>query len=136
MNGKCKHFPRTLIGEYIGKGQWKLVRCFIYNSAKEGRIKVPRNFITDGASIPKIFYSIIGTPWNGKYSKAAVIHDYFYKEQPISRKRADYVFYEAMKTLGVPLWKRKAMYWGVRMFGYFVWKKRIKLKNGYASIRN
>ena len=77
-------------------------------------ILVPKGFITNFASVPRFFWSII-PPW-GKYGKAAVIHDYLYYTKKYTRKRADEIFLEGMEVLGVSLWKRQVMYWAVRIF--------------------
>jgi hypothetical protein len=43
-----------------------------------GIFNIPRGFIFDGASIPRIFWPFIGHPFNGKYIKSALVHDYLY----------------------------------------------------------
>ena len=88
-------------------------------------IKIPKGFICDGASIPKIFWGIIGSPM-GRYAPAAIIHDFLYRNQPRSRKESDEIFYEAMQVLGVPFWKRWIMYHAVRLFAWPVWNIRKK----------
>ena len=81
-------------------------------------IKIPKGFITDGASIPRLFWSLIGGPW-GKYGYAAIVHDFILREKLYPLKKADYIFYEAMGVLGVPKWKRWLMYIGVRVWHGF-----------------
>jgi len=84
-------------------------------------IVVPTGFETDFASVPRIFWRVV-PPW-GRYSPAAVVHDYLYATAPVSRKEADKIFLEHMKTLKVKWWRRKAMYRAVRMGGGFAWNK-------------
>lgn len=119
-----KHFPDPLNGMFVGKGQWKLTSPFKYISDKYVSVIVPNGFVSDGASIPKLFYTIIGSPWSGKYSRGAIIHDYLYFKKEVSRKIADLTFLEAMLVLGVPLWKRLIMYRALRMFGMFAWRAK------------
>src|ERR1700690_4011848 len=38
--------------------------------------KAPIGTRTDGASIPQVFWSVIGGPFEGKYRDASVVHDY------------------------------------------------------------
>lgn len=78
---------------------------------------VPAGFVTDFASVPRPLWSIL-PPW-GKYSPAAVVHDYLCRKPGFPRKRADKIFLELMKALGVPFWKRHIMYRGVRMGALF-----------------
>jgi hypothetical protein len=80
---------------------------------------VPAGFETDYASVPRPLWSIF--PPSGKYSRAAVLHDYLYRFSKLSRKRCDDIFLECMDALGVPYFKRYAMYWGVRMGGWAAW---------------
>ena len=83
---------------------------------------VPRGFITDLASIPRILHSLI--PVNGRHSPAAIVHDYLYATQRCTRKQADETFLWAMESLGVNAVRRYAMYAGVRAFGWLVWAER------------
>ena len=106
---------------------WQLVRGFTYHVGTEysmDKITVPKGFTTDFASIPRIFWSIL-PPW-GKYGKAAVVHDYLYWEAKRSRKEADDIFLEAMKTLNVNYFYRHLMYKAVRLFGKSAYNKRGK----------
>lgn len=78
-------------------------------------VRVPINYITDLTSVPRLLWSIF--PPNGKYAKAAIVHDYLYSNAIGNKAWADSVFREAMGVLGVPKWRRWAMYWAVRIFG-------------------
>lgn len=125
-------FTTPLKVEFIDGTNWKLLEEFEYYIGEEDNktevIKVPSGFITDFASIPKLFWSIIGHP-AGKYGKAAVLHDYLYRYGIGTRKKADNIFLEAMKVLKVSLWKRTIMYLTVRLFAFAVWnnaKKKLK----------
>lgn len=79
-------------------------------------IIIPSGFITDFASVPRIFWRVI-PPW-GRYSPAAVVHDYLYRNKILKRKTADGIFYKLMIKSGVPRIEATAMYWAVRMFGW------------------
>ena len=107
---------------------WELQEEFVYyvGSTLSGEVVfVPRGFKTDFASIPKIFWSIIGGP-TGKYTNAAVVHDYLYVKGTYTRKRTDQIFLEAMKGLKVSWWKRKAMYFAVRVGAWGPWNRYRK----------
>jgi hypothetical protein len=120
---------------------WRLEQPLVYEVGEEGsgrEILVHRLFETDGASIPRIFQSLLPT-W-GRYSRAAVIHDYLYNElrpggmphpEACDRRRADAVFREAMEVSGVGFITRWVMWAAVRAFGFLAlqaaravaWKK-------------
>jgi hypothetical protein len=54
------------------------VRPDITYTAKDGEIWfAPKGYKTDGASIPPIFWPIIGFPFTGYYVSAAIIHDVY-----------------------------------------------------------
>lgn len=83
----------------------------------DSRFIVPAGFVTDFASVPRGLWNLF--PPHGRYSKAAVLHDYLYRCSKLERSYCDGVFLKCMEELGVPWWKRTAMYYGVRMFGGF-----------------
>jgi len=78
---------------------------------------VPAGFETDFASIPRLFWTVIGHP-AGQYAQAAVLHDWLYRARGTSRARADALFREAMAALGVPAWQRWLLWAGVRAGGW------------------
>jgi len=120
-------FTSELIVSPLADGRrWILLRQFSYHVGSEYSkdvISVPRGFATDFASVPRIFWPLI-CPY-GKQGKAAVIHDYLYQSGERPRKEADDIFREAMGVLGVSSWKKFLMYWAVRIFGKFAYKKYI-----------
>lgn len=99
---------------------WRLVSDF-----KTSYCTVPRGFITDLASVPRFLWTII--PPFGRYSQAAVVHDFLYEIPEYPRKEADRIFYIMMLEYGTYPWKARVMYWAVRVFGGFC--RRISLKN-------
>ncbi|MCW5223489.1 DUF1353 domain-containing protein [Verminephrobacter aporrectodeae subsp. tuberculatae] len=98
--------------------QWQLLTAFEYHvGALPGAtvIRIPAGTITDLASVPRLLWAIF--PPHGRYAKAAIVHDYLYKEAIGSKAFADQVFLEAMQVLDVPRWRRVLMYWTVCLFG-------------------
>lgn len=87
-----------------------------------GVICVPTGFVTDGASIPRLFWNIF-QPF-GKHFGSAVIHDYNYSKYntTFTRKKSDDIFLEGMKVLGVGFVKRGTIFAAVRMFGWTAYK--------------
>ncbi len=110
---------------------WKVTADLTYYVGAEGSdtyVLVPKGALTDFASVPRILQNIF-PPW-GLYGPAAVVHDQLYTDQhmvvdgkvaAITRKQADDIFLEAMGVLNVPVWKRDAMYAGVRAGGWMPW---------------
>lgn len=105
-----------------GKDRKVLTDPLVYESEVAGRIfVVPTGFHTDLASVPRLplAYLLFG----GVGDAAAVVHDYLYTTQQVSRKVADDVLAEAMKASGVAGWRRGPMWLGVRLFGGSHWEK-------------
>ncbi|EAJ1254841.1 DUF1353 domain-containing protein [Campylobacter lari] len=72
---------------------------------------VPKGFKTDGASIPRLFWSLF-PPFKSEYFSACVVHDYLC-EKANSRadyKIADLALKEAMQTLGCSKFKTFIFY--------------------------
>jgi hypothetical protein len=125
------HFPDALIFReaYYKNGSMvvRIVERFRYFSSY-GDIIVPKNFYSDGASIPRIFWSIL-SPF-GSYYRAALIHDFLYskdseKHYPYDRKTADLIFKEAMYNLSIGWVKRETIYRAVRLGGWASFRKKF-----------
>ena len=108
------HFSPLYI-EVLPDGHEYMLTKHFYATIEKQKFIVPSGFVTDFASVPRGLWNIF--PPHGKYSKAAVLHDYLYRCSVLSRKRCDEIFLTCMEVLGVPYMQRYAMYWGVRMFG-------------------
>ena len=89
-------------------------------------ITVPFEFVTDFASVPRPFWSLL--PPIGRYGYAALFHDYVYWQQEMSRAEADDVFRDTMRELGVPGWKMAILFSAVRLFGDLAWRNNAALK--------
>lgn len=116
-------------------GDWKLQVKFGYHSSKHHTIVVPAGFVTDGASIPRWAWSLVGGPMSGRYVWAAVIHDYLYVKHLVKRNVADWIFWDAMRVSGVSFWKRRAMHFAVRVGGWASFRRNAKAQNaaGWAK---
>ncbi|MHC4061042.1 MAG: DUF1353 domain-containing protein [Planctomycetota bacterium] len=123
-------FTENLIISPLPDGRtWVSRKAFSYDVGEEGSgetIKVPAGFITDFASVPRLFWAFFPT-W-GKYGNAAVIHDYLYWEQSYPRERADEIFLEGMLVLGVEKGRAKLLYNAVKHFGKRAWARNKKAK--------
>lgn len=114
-------FLSELDARCIADNKWTLISPLLYQSDIAGKIEVPALFITDFASVPRLPLAYLAA--GGTAHKAAVIHDWLYWANGCTRKQADEVFLEAMKVTGIPLWRRKLMYWAVRIGAGSVWDK-------------
>lgn len=109
-------FITRLYTEVVDDQHDRLIRPLVFYSAVlDLDIKVPRGFVTDYASVPRVPIAYWLNGGTAKYP--AVIHDYLYQKKDFPRADADRVFLEAMQVNGQPAWRRYAMYLGVRVFG-------------------
>lgn len=114
-------FLDPLVTEDVGDGNVMIYSEFRYAVRDTSTtLDIPIGFVTDYASIPRILRPIITGHDNTK--KPAVLHDYLYRKGIGKRKWADKLFLVAMKECGVPWWKRRMAYRGVRLGGGFSWK--------------
>ena len=76
-----------------------------------------RASIIDGASIPRFFWRVIGSPFIGKYRRPSVIHDVYCENQLRPAQDVHDVFKEMMLQDGVKEVKAETMYQAVNNFG-------------------
>lgn len=89
------------------------------------RVEVPVGYRFDGASIPRLVWSLIGHPFDPTFALAACVHDWYCDISVISgdyqtRVIGDAVFFALLARAGVPWWKRSLMYLAVRGYS-FLW---------------
>ena len=109
----------------MGEDTYELLSDIIVESLGY-KITVKKGFDFDGASIPKAFWSIIGSPFTGNYTIPATIHDGLYASEILDRDICDNIFLDLMKQYNVGYVKRYTMYWAVRSAGWNVWRKHDK----------
>lgn len=89
---------------------------FGYIDPKGREWNVPAGAVTDGATIPQIFWVYAG-PYEGNYRDAAVVHDYYCQTKTRAWRDTHLVFYNAMRAAGVSETQAKVLYGAVYYFG-------------------
>jgi hypothetical protein len=101
-----------------------------YPSTDEERkyqaVTAPRGFVTDLASIPRVFFSLLRP--DGEYAYAAIIHDYLYWQQEFARAEADGIFRFAMQDSGVSPLIISTLSAAVSNFGEHAWTANAATK--------
>lgn len=87
---------------------------------------VPRGFVTDLASIPRVFWTLLRP--DAEYAYAAIVHDYLYWAQDITKDSADHILKMSMEDLEVSRVDITAIFQAVQNFGGPAWKYNQKLK--------
>ena len=88
-------------------------------------IRIPKGFQYDGASIPRIFWRVIKSPFQPKFMAPALCHDWLYTENipGVDKSLADDIFYHLLLLNGVKKTKAKLMHQAVKWFGGGHFKK-------------
>ena len=80
-------------------------------------VKVPVGFVSDGMSVPRLFWRVLSPPVDGRTLRACIVHDYLYATGKMSREAADEAFYLLMVEDGYPKIKAYVAWVGVRWGG-------------------
>lgn len=143
LNGSVK-LEYSLVGsDALGKDMWHVSEGFKFytgNREDDAWVNVPAGYLTDGATVPRIFWSLL--PPMGRYGAAAVVHDQlcehpvlYVKGTPVAikRKQVDRIFNEAMKVAHVPRLTRWIMYTAVRAYTkYLTATDKMTVPNGWT----
>lgn len=110
---------------------WVLLRPISWKPSTDEQRKVkavtvPKNFVTDLASIPTEFCALL--PRDAEYAYPAIVHDYLYWSQIRPKAEADMIFKWSMEDLEVTRAKITAIYQGVARLGGSAWEANAKLK--------
>lgn len=95
----------------------QLIKNFQYIAPDNTAWTAPKGLVIDGATIPRVAWSIIGGPFEGLYRKASVIHDAACVARQQTWQSTHKAFYTAMLASGVDPTKAKIMYAAVYHFG-------------------
>ena len=94
------------------RAKWELAESYV---SINGKVEVPKGFITDGASIPIMFRAIF--PATGKYFSAAIIHDYILVETK-DWSYANEQFKAELNGLKIDSWRKDIMVAGVNLWSW------------------
>lgn len=94
-----------------------LLAVFSYVDPAGKTWTAPLGWKVDGASIPHPLWSLIGSPWTGKYREGSVIHDYYCDTRSEPWQAVHRMFYTAMLANGVDRIQAQVMYAAVYRFG-------------------
>ena len=65
--------------------------------------------VIDGASIPKLGWTLMGSPFSGRYKRSAAVHDVECKDKDTDYQTVHALFAEMIEVEGVDGWKLTAM---------------------------
>jgi hypothetical protein len=109
-------------GEFVGRvavewisepgpdRQMQLLEDFGYRDPAGKLWNVPAGTTIDGASIPQVFWSAVGSPFTGDYRRASVVHDHYCRLRTERWQAVHRMFYDAMVAGGVALGEARVLY--------------------------
>jgi Protein of unknown function (DUF1353) len=95
----------------------RLLADFTYVDPRSKVWLARKEAVANGASIPRVFWSITGGPLEGRYRDASIIHDEACRERLEPSADVHLAFYEACRCSGVPEKQAKMLYMAVYHFG-------------------
>jgi hypothetical protein len=129
------HYQGQLTLQPLSDGRLMQLRePFAYLDASGQVWNVPAEAVVDGASIPRVLWSIVGGPWEGRYRDASAIHDWFCAVRIMPWKQTHRMFYEAMLTSNVSAEQARLMFLAVWYAGP-TWDD-LTLQNSRLLTRN
>ena len=106
---------RDVLLQPLKSHKFKVAKPFTFRD-----IRIPKGFVTDGASVPRIFWSIF-PPNRTDYLPCAIIHDYLCDLEVY--KKADRCFLECLKHLRVSKFATYTMFIAVRLYHIIRYKE-------------
>lgn len=110
----------------------KLMTDLSFIDDSETRWSVPKGAQVDGASIPRVFWSVVGGPLDGGYRDASIIHDWYCDKRTRTWQATHRVFYDAMIVSRVAVAQAKIMYYAV-LWGGPRWEERVTFNNNLGA---
>jgi hypothetical protein len=96
--------------------QWnrvQLLKELAFIDADSTLWDAPEGTVSDGATIPRPLWSVVGSPYTGPYLPAAVIHDVGCQKKTRTWEATHWAFYHAMRAAAVPVGQARIMFAGV-----------------------
>ena len=130
LAGACATTPpanRIVVQPFADGKHWMLTEPLVFKpSGSDVAVVVPAGFVTDFASLPRAFCSLL--PPAGKYLAAVIIHDFLYWDQSCDRQVADRMLATFMKDSKVDRVQGGLIKAGVRVGGIGGWNINARMK--------
>ena len=98
----------------------RLAEEFWFEDRGHKKWVTPAGYAVDGASIPRALWTLVGSPYTGRYRRASIVHDKACDDaigKPAERRAADRMFFEACRAGGCNPIQAAILYAGVRVGG-------------------
>lgn len=105
------------IGKKVKASPLPLERMYVLNEPFIlGKMRIPKGFKWNGASIPRAFWVLIGSPFSPEFMRASLVHDFLYHRKDVSAKCTDKLFRDVLLDDGVGKLRAYTMWSAVRVY--------------------
>ena len=116
---RCEDLPVCLIGDRL-----VFASAFVLLLETGGgvyKISLAEGYSWDGATIPRVWWSIMGHPLKQEFRLASLVHDWRCEHAKTGAERmvGDALFLELLENAGLPRWRRIGMWVAVRVWSLF-----------------
>lgn len=112
------HFVGELKVRWLPDGRsMELLEKFSYVGPDNRKWTAKKGAIVNGASIPRILWTLVGPPFVGMYRRASVVHDYYCDVKTERWEDVHLMFYHACLAGGTNETRAKVMYLTVYLLG-------------------
>lgn len=115
------HFSGLPQTEWLPNGRdFRLLQDFIFTDSNGLEWKAEQGDTPDGSSIPRLFWSMVGSPVVGKHRNASIVHDKYCvlgAKSGRTHKQVHKMYYHACLCAGVGKFKAKMMYYAIKAGG-------------------
>jgi len=117
-HGEFGHFKGEVKTQWLPDGRtMRLLADFAYIDPDNLEWDANTGSQIDGASIPQIFWSLIGGPFEGQYRNASIVHDVACQQKNRDWHAVHTMFYNACRCGGVNELEAKILFSAVYHFG-------------------
>ena len=94
-----------------------------YKFTYKGHIyKIPKGFVFDGFSNPRLFWRILPSSYGPRVLEPGCKHDFFYRTHDIPKDEADRLLEKDVIDNGLNKAAARCVYWGVKFGGRRAWR--------------
>ena len=95
----------------------QLLAPLVWQDLDGATFTVPHGYVSDGASIPKLLWSVFGGPFDGAYIRAAILHDWQCSQRVQTSTQVHERFYRSMRADNVRWVIARSFYCAVLTWG-------------------
>lgn len=114
--------PRPEHGDYV-IDEDEVVLTVDHDDGTMTTVTLLRGDASDGASIPRFFWRVVGSPFDPELMPGALMHDKAYRSASLTRRQADEAFHDRMRADGVGRVRAWVIWFAVRCFGWLFYRR-------------